>query len=81
MATQVSGIKRLRGFPNFIVDGFNFLDRDVKSYFLTHFHSDHTCGLTSQFNIGTIYCSTRTASLVTEVCFTSWGNSSMASVS
>jgi DNA cross-link repair 1A protein len=67
MATQISGIKRLRGFPNFIVDGFNFLQPDVRSYFLTHFHSDHTCGLSSKFDIGTIYCCTTTAALVTQV--------------
>eukprot|EP00976_Prorocentrum_cordatum_P010137 203271-Prorocentrum_minimum.AAC.3 len=67
MATQISSLKRLRGFSNFIVDGFNFLDSEVRSYFLTHFHSDHTCGLTSHFDSGTIYCSSMTASLVVEV--------------
>jgi len=66
MATQIASIKHVHGTP-FIVDGFNFLDANVKSYFLTHFHSDHYCGLNSGFDIGTIYCTEITARLVTEV--------------
>ena len=66
MASQVASIKRIQG-TSFIVDGFNFLDSNIKSYFLTHFHSDHYCGLHSGFDIGTIYCTEVTARLVTEV--------------
>jgi hypothetical protein len=32
-------------------------------YFLTHFHSDHYCGITSRWNHGVIYCSEATANL------------------
>ena len=63
MASQVASIKRVANTP-FIVDGFNFLDPDVSHYFLTHFHSDHYCGLTASFDFGTIYCSPITAALV-----------------
>jgi len=31
MATQIASIKHVHGTP-FIVDGFNFLDANVKSY-------------------------------------------------
>lgn len=30
---------------------------DCRSYFLTHYHSDHTTGLTPNFTAGHIYCS------------------------
>ena len=30
--------------------------KDVSHYVLTHFHSDHTVGLTRNFDCGTIYC-------------------------
>ena len=62
MATQHAGIKRLAApLDKFIVDGFNFCEPDVHHYFLTHAHSDHTCGLRSSFDLGTIYCSALTA--------------------
>ncbi|CAK0794688.1 unnamed protein product, partial [Prorocentrum cordatum] len=34
---------------------------------LTHFHSDHTVGLTRGFDAGTIYCTEVTAALITEL--------------
>ena len=62
MATQHAALKRLEApFDKFIVDGFNFVEPDVRHYFLTHAHSDHTCGLHSSFDLGTIYCSELTA--------------------
>ena len=61
MATQHASIKRLRApLSRFIVDGFNFCEPDVRHYFLTHAHSDHTTGLTASFDIGEIYCSALT---------------------
>ena len=37
---------------------FNFFPsgQNVRHYVLTHFHSDHTVGLTRHFDSGTIYC-------------------------
>ena len=65
MATQNASIKRLAPpFAHFIVDGFNFVEPDVHHYFLTHAHSDHTCGLHGSFDLGTIYCSSLTARVV-----------------
>ena len=62
MATQHAGLKRLRAPLEFaIVDGFNFVQPDVRHYFLTHAHSDHTCGLHGSFDVGTVYCSALTA--------------------
>ena len=50
MATQLGSLKRLRGFPAWCVDGFNFQrPNEVEAYVLTHFHADHTTGLTSGF--------------------------------
>jgi len=49
MATQLGSIKRVRRFPGFVVDGFNYQSPDVVAYFLTHFHADHTCGLHAGF--------------------------------
>ncbi|KAF4672013.1 DNA cross-link repair 1A protein [Perkinsus chesapeaki] len=54
----------------FIVDGFGVpvrLRNESQCYFLTHFHGDHTCGLTKGFSKGTIYCSKITAELVTKI--------------
>ena len=42
---QVESIKWLPG-TRFIVDGFRFQSPKCQCYFLTHAHSDHTCGLT-----------------------------------
>ena len=39
----------------------------MQHYVLTHFHSDHTVGLTRKFDSGTIYCTDVTAALITEV--------------
>lgn len=41
----------------FMVDGFAFLNPKCQHYFLTHCHSDHTCGLRRRFDAGTIWCS------------------------
>ena len=58
------------------MDGFQFQSPDVKAYVLTHFHSDHTIGLSSAFNGGgqggntnkkEIYCSKITGSLIREI--------------
>lgn len=51
----------------FLVDGFQFQRESVQHYVLTHFHSDHTIGLTRNFSAGTIYCSEATAALVVEL--------------
>ena len=62
MATQHAAVKRLAPpLGAFIVDGFNFCEPDVRHYFLTHAHSDHTCGLHATFDLGIIYCSALTA--------------------
>lgn len=51
---------------NFIIDGFKEIYEmpRCKSYFLSHFHSDHYHGLNHTFNRGTIYCSKITANLL-----------------
>jgi hypothetical protein len=68
MATQLGSIKRVRRFPGFVVDGFNYQSPDVVAYFLTHFHADHTVGLHAGFKgPAPIYCSAVTAALVTNV--------------
>ncbi|KAK9826872.1 hypothetical protein WJX81_002566 [Elliptochloris bilobata] len=68
MAEQVESIKWI---PNtrFLVDGFRFQSPRCSSYFLTHMHGDHYCGLTKSFGAGhleaVIYCSKITAALLT----------------
>ena len=49
MASQVGALKRPRELPGICVDGFNFQSADTEAYILTHFHSDHTTGLTAGF--------------------------------
>ncbi|KAK9806253.1 hypothetical protein WJX72_007365 [[Myrmecia] bisecta] len=63
MAAQVEHLKWIQG-TNFMVDGFNFQSPRCRSYFLTHFHSDHTTGLRKNFCGGVIYCSEITAVLL-----------------
>lgn len=66
MASQVESIKWVPG-TSLMVDGFNFQDPSrCQHHFLTHYHSDHTCGLGRPFNsgTGTIYCSHVTADLL-----------------
>lgn len=42
--TQDAKLVQLKGV-DFLVDGFLFQKETVKHYVLTHFHSDHTIGL------------------------------------
>lgn len=57
--------KRIAG-TTFIVDDFRYayIMPKTKSFFLSHFHSDHYAGINQKFDRGTIYCSTITASLL-----------------
>lgn len=64
--TEEAKLVQLRGVE-FLVDGFLFKRQNVKHYVLTHFHSDHTVGLTRAFNGGTIYCTDVTAALITSM--------------
>lgn len=67
MATQNGALKRLcEPFDGFVVDGFNYQKSfpDVRHWLLSHAHADHTCGLTSSFDLGTIYCSSITRSAI-----------------
>ncbi|XP_024977884.1 DNA ligase 6 isoform X3 [Cynara cardunculus var. scolymus] len=52
---------------NFIVDGFRYSGDYSVSYFLSHFHSDHYCGLNANWSRGIIFCSSVTARLVVQV--------------
>jgi len=65
MASQVESIKWI---PNtrFLVDGFRFADPPNQpgvTYFLTHYHGDHYCGLPRRFG-GVIYASSVTCDLL-----------------
>lgn len=51
----------------FVVDGFKHAGDFSVSYFLSHFHSDHYCGLTPSWSKGVIFCSSTTARLLVEV--------------
>ncbi|MCD9642954.1 hypothetical protein HAX54_030022 [Datura stramonium] len=51
----------------FIIDGFKYAGDFSVSYFLSHFHSDHYTGLSSNWSKGIIFCSSTTANLLTEV--------------
>ncbi|EIE25374.1 DRMBL-domain-containing protein [Coccomyxa subellipsoidea C-169] len=57
--------QKMPGLP-FLVDRFGKGTEKAacKSWFLTHFHSDHYKGLTSKFKAGVIYCTLITAKLV-----------------
>lgn len=63
MATQRESIKWIPG-TRFLVDGFRYVNPKCCRYFLTHFHSDHTCGLSRGFTGGFIYCTHVTARLL-----------------
>ena len=58
---------RIPGLKNVLVDGFRHKLDGVEHplYFLTHWHSDHYCGLTSTWKAGRIICTTVTANLFT----------------
>lgn len=64
-----SSLPRTKLIPNtrFVVDGFKYAGDFSVSYFLSHFHSDHYCGLTPSWSRGVIYCSSTTARLLVEV--------------
>lgn len=47
-----------------MVDGFRYQNPACKSYLLTHFHSDHTTGLTRSFTAGVVFCTPITARLL-----------------
>ncbi|KAK9812991.1 hypothetical protein WJX72_006870 [[Myrmecia] bisecta] len=52
---------------NFVVDKFGRKTQDsikCKSWFLTHFHSDHYQGLNSRYKAGLVFCTPITARLV-----------------
>jgi Cft2 family RNA processing exonuclease len=49
--------------PGIRIDEFS---QDGEVYFLTHFHSDHTGGLSKSWANGPLYCSTLTAKLLQE---------------
>ncbi|KAF5180932.1 Dna ligase [Thalictrum thalictroides] len=51
----------------FIVDGFRYSGNYSVSYFLSHFHSDHYVGLSSNWSKGIIFCSKVTAQLLIDV--------------
>ncbi|XP_057994627.1 DNA ligase 6 isoform X2 [Hevea brasiliensis] len=55
--------------PNtrFLVDAFRFSTTSSVTYFLSHFHSDHYTGLSSNWSQGLIFCSPTTANLLTLV--------------
>ena len=56
--------KKISG-TDFVCDGFQYAKPSLtQNYFLTHFHSDHWGGITKNWDAGTIYCSSVTASLV-----------------
>jgi len=55
------------GGLEFLVDGFQFQRETVQHYVLTHFHADHTIGLSRHFSFGTIYCTEATAALIVEI--------------
>jgi DNA cross-link repair 1A protein len=66
MAAQDGDIKTVRGLTKlFVVDGFQYQTEACKSYFLTHYHSDHTVGLYPSYSgPGLIYASQVTAALL-----------------
>ncbi|XP_055805079.1 DNA ligase 6-like isoform X1 [Solanum dulcamara] len=66
-----SSIPRPKLIPRtrLIIDGFKYAGDFSVSYFLSHFHSDHYTGLSSNWSKGIIFCSSTTANLLIEVLY------------
>ncbi|XP_020522813.1 DNA ligase 6, partial [Amborella trichopoda] len=57
--------KRIPG-TTFVIDGFRSSGPFSVTYFLSHFHSDHYCGLSPNWSRGLVFCSHITARLLIE---------------
>ncbi|XP_020536811.1 DNA ligase 6 isoform X2 [Jatropha curcas] len=64
-----SSLPSSKVIPNtrFLVDAFRYATSSTVTYFLSHFHSDHYTGLSSNWCQGLIFCSPTTANLLTQV--------------
>ncbi|KAJ5079706.1 DNA cross-link repair 1a protein [Anaeramoeba ignava] len=59
---QIPKENQIQG-TSFIVDGFRYKDESLNHYFLSHFHTDHTIGITKNFKKN-IYCHWKTKNLL-----------------
>ncbi|KAI4389328.1 hypothetical protein MLD38_001564 [Melastoma candidum] len=60
-------VSKLIPGTRFLVDAFRHSGNFSRSYFLSHFHSDHYTGINSSWSGGVIFCSHITARLLVEV--------------